>query len=67
MAVACSITSQFPLRIILNKPCLVELVQDGIHMPFENVLDYESFTMRVAENDIHNLISLLRVLITIIM
>jgi hypothetical protein len=45
----------------------VGLAQDGIHLPFENVLDYESFTMRVAEDDIPNLVSILRVLNIIIM
>lgn len=39
----------------------MELVQDGIHLPFENVLDYESFTVRVAEDNIHNLITILKV------
>ncbi|KAG0582764.1 hypothetical protein KC19_3G084200 [Ceratodon purpureus] len=44
---------------ILNG-CIPVIIQDGIHLPFENVLDYESFTVRVAEDDIHNLVSILR-------
>ncbi|XP_024372401.1 uncharacterized protein [Physcomitrium patens] len=40
--------------------CIPVIIQDGIHLPFENVLDYESFTVRVAEDNIHNLITILK-------
>ena len=33
---------------------------DGIHLPFENVLDYSSFSLRVPEADVHRLPSILR-------
>lgn len=44
---------------ILNG-CIPVIIQDGIHLPFENVLKYESFTVRVAEDDIPNLTTILR-------
>ncbi|KAG0618214.1 hypothetical protein M758_4G047000 [Ceratodon purpureus] len=44
---------------ILNG-CIPVIIQDGIHLPFENVLDYESFTVRIAEDDIPNLTTILR-------
>lgn len=36
-------------------------VQDGIHLPFESVLDFEILAVRIAEDDLPNLITILRV------
>lgn len=36
--------------------------QDGVFLPFENVLNYESFAVRVREDEIPNLIRILRVI-----
>ena len=33
---------------------------DGIELPFENVLDYSAFTVRIAEADVPHLPSILR-------
>lgn len=44
---------------ILNG-CIPVIIQDGIHLPFENVLNYESFTLRIAEDDIPQLITILK-------
>lgn len=35
--------------------------QDGIDMPYENVLDYESFAVRLREQDLPSLIPILKV------
>lgn len=35
--------------------------QDGIYLPYENVLNYESFAVRIREDEIPNLIHILRV------
>ncbi|CAI6002736.1 unnamed protein product [Closterium sp. NIES-65] len=44
--------------------CIPVIVQDGIHLPFENFLSYEDFTVRIAEEDISSMISILRSLPT---
>jgi hypothetical protein len=38
-------------------------MQDGIHLPFENVLHYDSFSVRIAEEKLPNLVSILQVLV----
>jgi hypothetical protein len=53
-------------KSLIGGACLAGLNQDGIHLPFENVLDYESFTVRIAEDDIPNLTSILRVCIQVL-
>ncbi|EFJ04733.1 glycosyltransferase-like protein [Selaginella moellendorffii] len=40
--------------------CIPVIIQDGIHLPYESLLDYESFTVRVAEDKIPELITILR-------
>ncbi|KAL1512024.1 hypothetical protein AB1Y20_005299 [Prymnesium parvum] len=35
--------------------CIPVVIMDGVHMPFENVLNYSSFSVRVAEEDIPQL------------
>jgi hypothetical protein len=35
-------------------------MQDGIHLPFENVLHYDSFSVRIAEEKLPNLVSILQ-------
>ncbi|XP_010516383.1 PREDICTED: uncharacterized protein LOC104792052 [Camelina sativa] len=40
--------------------CVPVIIQDGIYLPYENVLNYESFAVRVSEDDIPNLINTLR-------
>lgn len=37
------------------------ILQDGIFLPYENVLNYDSFAVRIGEDDIPNLINILRV------
>ncbi|XP_078442215.1 uncharacterized protein LOC144711931 isoform X2 [Wolffia australiana] len=44
---------------ILNG-CIPVVIQDGIFLPYENFLNYESFVVRIKEDDIPNLISILR-------
>ncbi|CAI5999442.1 unnamed protein product [Closterium sp. NIES-64] len=39
--------------------CIPCIIQDGIELPFENFLDYPSFTVRIAEADIPNLVTVL--------
>lgn len=39
----------------------MELVQDGIYLLFENVLDYESFIVCVVEDNIYNFIIIFKV------
>jgi hypothetical protein len=36
------------------------IIMDGIEMPFENVLEYSAFSMRIAEVDVPQLVSILR-------
>ncbi|KAJ8761737.1 hypothetical protein K2173_004546 [Erythroxylum novogranatense] len=40
--------------------CIPVVIQDGIFLPFENVLNYDSFAVRVTEDDIPNMINILR-------
>ncbi|GAV57281.1 Exostosin domain-containing protein [Cephalotus follicularis] len=40
--------------------CIPVVIQDGIFLPYENVLNYESFAVRLRENEIPNLINILR-------
>ncbi|XP_074279187.1 uncharacterized protein LOC141604650 [Silene latifolia] len=40
--------------------CIPVIVQDGIFLPYENVLNYDSFAVRVGEDEIPNLIKILR-------
>ncbi|KAF5750199.1 Exostosin family protein isoform 1 [Tripterygium wilfordii] len=40
--------------------CIPVIIQDGIFLPYENVLNYESFAVRVGEDEIPNLIKILR-------
>ncbi|KAJ7243809.1 hypothetical protein O6H91_Y433300 [Diphasiastrum complanatum] len=40
--------------------CIPVIIQDGIHLPFENMLEYDKFAVRVAEDDVPHLISILR-------
>ncbi|KAJ4837513.1 hypothetical protein Tsubulata_037183 [Turnera subulata] len=40
--------------------CIPVVIQDGIFLPYENVLNYESFAVRIAEDEIPNLIKILQ-------
>ncbi|KAL0339629.1 UNVERIFIED_CONTAM: putative glucuronoxylan glucuronosyltransferase F8H [Sesamum radiatum] len=40
--------------------CIPVVIQDGIYLPYENVLDYDSFAVRIREDEIPNLINILR-------
>ncbi|KAI8558984.1 hypothetical protein RHMOL_Rhmol04G0138900 [Rhododendron molle] len=40
--------------------CIPVVIQDGIYLPYENVLNYESFAVRIGEDDIPELIKILR-------
>ncbi|KAK9123480.1 hypothetical protein Sjap_013082 [Stephania japonica] len=40
--------------------CIPVVIQDGIFLPYENVLDYNSFAVRVHEDEIPNLMQILR-------
>ncbi|KAF5747987.1 Exostosin family protein isoform 1 [Tripterygium wilfordii] len=40
--------------------CIPVIIQDGIFLPYENVLSYESFAVRIREDEIPNLIKILR-------
>jgi hypothetical protein len=40
--------------------CIPLIVQAGIHLPFENVLDYKPFTLQVAEKDLPHLVRILQ-------
>eukprot|EP00897_Mesotaenium_endlicherianum_P002357 jgi/Mesen1/2149/ME000152S01243 len=40
--------------------CVPVIIQDGVEMPFENVLDYDAFSIRVAEKDIQNVVKILK-------
>ena len=40
--------------------CVPVIVMDGIQMPFENVLDYSAFAVRIAEADVPRLPAILR-------
>ncbi|XP_057849591.2 uncharacterized protein LOC131060391 isoform X2 [Cryptomeria japonica] len=40
--------------------CIPVIIQDGIQLPYENMLNYDSFAVRIAEDDIASLIQILR-------
>ncbi|CAM8969990.1 hypothetical protein QQ045_005687 [Rhodiola kirilowii] len=40
--------------------CIPVIIQDGIFLPYENVLNYESFAVRIREDEIPNMIKILR-------
>lgn len=40
--------------------CVPVIIQDGIFLPYENVLNYESFAVRIREDEIPNLIKILK-------
>ncbi|KAH1258127.1 putative glucuronosyltransferase [Glycine max] len=40
--------------------CIPVIIQDGIFLPYENVLNYDSFAVRIPEDEIPNLIKILR-------
>eukprot|EP00850_Spirogloea_muscicola_P023503 SM000362S13790 [mRNA] locus=s362:53583:57514:- [translate_table: standard] len=40
--------------------CIPVIIQDGIHMAFENFFNYSKFTVRIAEKDIPNLTKILK-------
>ncbi|XP_050244781.1 uncharacterized protein LOC126692990 isoform X1 [Quercus robur] len=40
--------------------CIPVVIQDGIFLPYENVLNYESFAVRIREDEIPDLIKILR-------
>ncbi|KAM0937662.1 putative xylogalacturonan beta-1,3-xylosyltransferase [Dioscorea sansibarensis] len=44
---------------ILNG-CIPVIIQDGIFLPYENVLNYDNFAVRIRENEIPNLIQILQ-------
>jgi hypothetical protein len=40
--------------------CIPVIIMDGVHMPFEGVLDYATFSIRVPERHLEQLDTLLR-------
>lgn len=40
--------------------CIPVVIQDGIYLPYENILNYEAFAVRIQEDDIPNMIHILR-------
>eukprot|EP01018_Ginkgo_biloba_P032824 Gb_35367 [translate_table: standard] len=40
--------------------CIPVIIQDGIQLPYENLLNYDSFAVRIAEDDIPHLVQILR-------
>ncbi|KAL6506040.1 hypothetical protein OROHE_022759 [Orobanche hederae] len=40
--------------------CIPVVIQDGIYLPYENVFNYESFAVRIREDEIPNLMNILR-------
>ncbi|GAB2261464.1 hypothetical protein Droror1_Dr00002461 [Drosera rotundifolia] len=40
--------------------CIPVVIQDGIFLPYENVLNYNSFAVRIREEEIPNMIKILR-------
>ncbi|CAI5954456.1 unnamed protein product [Closterium sp. NIES-65] len=40
--------------------CIPVIIQDGIHLPFENALEYASFSVRIEERDIPNMLTKLK-------
>ncbi|OAY72654.1 hypothetical protein ACMD2_26845 [Ananas comosus] len=52
-----------PVIIQVQKAFLVSALsstEDGIFLPYENVLNYKSFAVRIQEDDIPNLVKILR-------
>ncbi|TXG70461.1 hypothetical protein EZV62_005396 [Acer yangbiense] len=43
----------------VQQGCIPVIIQDGIFLPYENVLNYESFAVRIREDEIPNLINIL--------
>jgi hypothetical protein len=39
--------------------CIPVIVQDGVHMPFEEVLPYDNFAVRVSEKELERLPTIL--------
>lgn len=39
--------------------CIPVIIQDGIHLPFESFLDFNDFSIRIAEADIPDMITIL--------
>lgn len=39
--------------------CVPVIVQDGVHAAWENVLDYDAFSIRVKQADLHRLVDIL--------
>ncbi|CAI6002616.1 unnamed protein product [Closterium sp. NIES-64] len=46
-------------RLPLNK-AILSVTPDGIHLPFENALEYASFSVRIEERDIPNMLTKLK-------
>ncbi|XP_073105480.1 probable glucuronoxylan glucuronosyltransferase F8H isoform X7 [Elaeis guineensis] len=44
----------------IQQGCIPVIIQDGIFLPYENVLNYKSFAVRIQEDDIPNLIKILQ-------
>ncbi|XP_020580195.1 uncharacterized protein LOC110024520 [Phalaenopsis equestris] len=40
--------------------CVPVIIQDGIFLPYENILNYRSFAVRITEDEIPNLVKILR-------
>ncbi|XP_042417435.1 uncharacterized protein LOC122006135 isoform X1 [Zingiber officinale] len=40
--------------------CIPVIIQDGIYLPYENALDYSSFSVRIQEDEITNLLQILQ-------
>ncbi|XP_074575072.1 uncharacterized protein LOC141831581 isoform X2 [Curcuma longa] len=40
--------------------CIPVIIQDGIYLPYENALDYRSFSVRIQEDEITNLLQILQ-------
>ncbi|KAL1821056.1 hypothetical protein ACET3Z_015925 [Daucus carota] len=40
--------------------CIPVIIQDGIFLPYENVLNYKSFSVRIKEDEIPSMINVLR-------
>lgn len=40
--------------------CIPVIIQDGVHLIYENVLNYDSFAVRIGEEDIPQLVQILR-------
>lgn len=40
--------------------CIPVIIQDGVQLPYENVMIYDSFAVRISEDDIPHLVQILR-------